>query len=75
MTGAVGATLIVIRNDLESDKFAESVTRAVKSKGPAVPGVPEIAPEPDNVKPGGKVPTATDQVYGVVPPLADKVCA
>ena len=74
ITGGVGAALTVIRNDLVPDRLAASVTFAVKSNGPAVVGVPEIAPAPDKVKPGGKVPVATDQVYGVVPPVADSVC-
>ena len=73
ITGGVGAALTVIRNDLVPDRLAASVTFAVKSNGPAVVGVPEIAPAPDNVKPGGKVPVA-DQVYGAVPPVADKLC-
>ena len=73
--GGVGAAPMLMCKDLEADKFAASVTFAVKSYSPAVVGVPEIAPAPDNAKPGGRVPPAIDQVYGVVPPLADNVCA
>ena len=73
--GGVGAAAIVMRNAFESDRLAESVTLTVKSNPPAVDGVPEIAPVLDIVRPGGNVPAATDQVYGVVPPLADSVCA
>ena len=72
--GGVGAAMIVIRSNFESDRLAASVTFAVKSKGPAVAGVPEIVPAPEIVKPGGKLPAATDQEYGVVPPVADSVC-
>ena len=74
MDGGVGAAVTVMRNGFEADRLAASVTFTVKSNGPAVVGVPVIAPEPDNVKPGGKVPAATDQLYGVIPPLADNVC-
>jgi len=65
---------IVMCSNFESDRLPESDTFAVKSKDPAVAGVPEIAPAPDIVKPGGRLPVATDHVYGVVPPLADSVC-
>ena len=72
--GGVRAATIVMRSNFESDRLAASVTFAVKSKGPAVAGVPEIVPAPDIVKPGGKMPDATDQVYGGVPPVAESVC-
>ena len=68
-----GATIVMF-SSFEADALAESVTFAVKSKEPAVVGVPEIAPAPDIVKPGGKLPEATDQACGVVPPLAASVC-
>jgi hypothetical protein len=73
--GGVGAALIVMCKDFEADRFAASVTFAVKSNSPAVVGVPEIAPAPDSVKPGGRLPPAADHVYGAAPPLADNVCA
>ena len=65
----------MIRSDFEPDRPAESVTFALKSKGPAVVGVPEIAPAADRAKPGGRLPVAIDQTYGGVPPLADRPCA
>ena len=75
ITGGVGATLTIIRNDVKSDKFAASVTLAVKSKAPALVGVPEIDPLLAKASPGGRVPAVTDHVYGVAPPLAVSVCA
>jgi len=41
----------------------------------AAVGVPEIVPlAVSSVKPAGKVPLATDQVYGGVPPAVIKLC-
>jgi hypothetical protein len=51
----------------------ESVTLAAKLNEPAVVGVPEITPELDKVNPVGKAPDEMLQLYGVVPPVADKV--
>ena len=67
-----GAT-IVMRSDFEADRAAESVTVAVKSKMPAVVGVPETTPALDIVKPFGMLAPGLVQVYGVVPLLADSV--
>lgn len=64
-----------MRSGFESDKPAESITFAVKSKDPAAVGDPEIAPAPDSVSPGGSAPAETDQVYGGVPPPVVSVCA
>ena len=48
---------------------AESVTRAVKLNVPVDVGVPLMAPlEALSVRPLGKAPAASDQVYGGVPP-------
>jgi hypothetical protein len=33
-------------------------------------GVPEICPPADRVKPDGRVPESSDQLYGAVPPTA-----
>jgi hypothetical protein len=74
MLGGVGAGLMVICNACEADKLIESVTFAVKLYAPAVVGVPEIAPLPASVSPGGNDPLATDHTYGGVPPLAARVC-
>ena len=48
----------------------ESVTFTVNEEVPAVVGVPLICPELLSVRPAGKLPELTDQLYGVVPPLA-----
>jgi hypothetical protein len=38
---------------------------------PAVAGVPPRTPVLESERPVGKVPEATDHVYGVVPPVAE----
>ena len=53
---------------------AESVTVTVKAEVPDVVGTPLICPVAGfRVRPVGKAPTVTLQVYGVVPPLACSV--
>ena len=53
---------------------AESVTLAVKGKGPVAVGVPVMAPlDAFNCKPPGKAPEMTVQVNGLVPPATCKV--
>ena len=52
----------------------------VKFEVPAVVGIPEIVVvftmlEVPNVRPSGRVPEATDHVYGAVPPDSVRVCA
>lgn len=52
----------------------ESFTWTVNEKLPVWLGVPLIWPvEAFIVRPGGKEPEVTDQVYGAVPPLAVNV--
>lgn len=55
----------------------ESVTVTVKLNGDPVTvvGEPEIVPAELNVRPGGRLPDVTVQVYGAVPPDALKVVA
>ena len=48
----------------------ESLTFTVKEEVPAVVGVPLICPELLKVRPAGREPELSDQLYGVVPPLA-----
>lgn len=48
----------------------ESVTLTVMPNEPDAVGVPEMVPLVDKVRPAGKAPEATLQLYGVVPPLA-----
>jgi len=47
-----------------------SATRAVKLNEPTELGVPLSTPELDSETPDGKLPDATDQLNGAVPPLA-----
>jgi len=49
-----------------------SATRTVKFEVPDAEGVPAML-APDSVNPAGRLPEAIDQVYGAVPPLADRV--
>jgi hypothetical protein len=44
MLNGAAAGLIVNRSGRVADRLAESVTRTVKSKVPAVVGMPEMAP-------------------------------
>jgi hypothetical protein len=53
---------------------ALSVTFTVKLLVPIVPGVPDIVPPADKVKPAGGVPTDTDHEYGGTPPDAPSAC-
>jgi len=48
----------------------ESVTLTVNEDVPVVVGVPLICPELLSVRPAGNEPEVTDQLYGVLPPLA-----
>jgi hypothetical protein len=73
---AVAATEVAaVATEMESGAIAvwslASVTSTVKAELPGTVGVPLMVPvELSSVRPAGKVPDCTDQVYGVVPPLA-----
>jgi hypothetical protein len=54
--------------------LALSVTFTVKLVVPVVPGVPEIVPPADRVKPAGSDPSDTDHEYGGDPPDAPSAC-
>ncbi len=56
-------------------KKCASVTVTGTVQTPAWPGVPEIVPEfSSRFMPDGRTPPGeTDQIYGVVPPVADRV--
>ena len=51
----------------------ESVTWKVTLETPADVGVPEIVPTVESDRPTGREPELTLQLYGVTPPVADKV--
>jgi hypothetical protein len=57
---------------VETDALSVSLT--VKLDEPAEPGVPEITPPADRLRPPGNDPLASDHEYGGVPPVAPKVC-
>ena len=67
----VAAAVIVILKfaDAFSTGELESLTVTVNNEVPVVLGVPLIWPEPLRLKPAGKDPELTDQVYGAVPPV------
>jgi uncharacterized membrane protein len=46
----------------------------VKDAVPAAVGVPAITPAPLKFKPAGSAPLVIDQLYGGVPPVADRLC-
>jgi hypothetical protein len=53
----------------------ESSARTVKAYVPGVVGVPATAPVVlERARPGGRLPAASDQAYGVLPPDAATVC-
>src|SRR5581483_3646685 len=54
--------------------LALSATRTVKANCPAVLAIPAMRPFALKLRPGGKAPPVTLQLYGGWPPLADSVC-
>ena len=73
VTLIVGALMATI-SEAVADCEALSVARTVNVLDPATVGVPEIVPPLDSVNPAGKVPLASDHVYGGVPPDAPSAC-
>jgi hypothetical protein len=51
----------------------ESWTWTPKEKLPFCDGVPEMVPPAESVSPSGKAPEANVQLYGAVPPVAERV--
>jgi hypothetical protein len=49
---------------------AESLASTVNELVPVPVGVPEITPADESVRPDGREPLYSDQVYGDVPPVA-----
>ena len=66
----IGAASIVRLKGLVVAPAAPSTTFTVNVYVPAVAGVPLRIPVPESDRPVGKAPEVTDQVYGVVPPVA-----
>jgi hypothetical protein len=72
----VGAAVIVMESAWSSVSGVpwESVTLTVKLDVPVAEGVPEIVPvELPRDNPAGSEPLITDQLYGVMPPVAARV--
>jgi hypothetical protein len=74
MESAVG--FVISENDFVAvcDGDPLSVTCTVKVAVPGVVGVPLITPALDSVRPCGKIPEESDQVYGAVPFAGASVC-
>ena len=50
-----------------------SATLTVKLEVPVAVGLPEMVPELLKLRPAGRLPEETDQVYGVLPPVAARL--
>ena len=70
--GATGAGLMVRLKSLVENALSLPVTLTVKVAVPVALGVPVMAPAVLRLKPLGRLPDEIIQVYGVVPPLADR---
>jgi hypothetical protein len=71
--GGGAAALIVTEKSFVDEALSAPVTRTVKLELAAVVGVPSRTPVADRLRPTGSVPEDTDQLYGVVPPVAASV--
>ena len=70
-TGATEAAMVIVRLAVAlCTGEVESLTFTVNDEVPAAVGVPLICPELPRVSPAGREPELSDQLYGVVPPLA-----
>ncbi len=70
--GAIVIPQLVVA--VPATEFVESFTWAVNVNGPAVVGVPVIAPvEASRLNPVGRPPDVIENVYGGTPPLATSV--
>jgi hypothetical protein len=65
-----GGALTVTEKSFVDEALLAPVTRTVKLEVAAAVGVPPSTPAEDRVRPAGNVPADTDQLYGVVPPVA-----
>ena len=67
------AGVMVRVNAFVADALFLSVTCTVKLAVPVAVGVPLRTPPLLKLNPAGKLPDASDQLYGVVPPVAANV--
>ena len=70
VTCSAGLTLIVKIPFATLGGCCESATETVNDEGPAVVGVPEMAPVLLSVSPAGRFAEETFQAYGATPPVA-----
>jgi hypothetical protein len=74
VTGGGGAAaLIVTEKSFVDEALSAPVTRTVKLVVPSAVGIPSRTPAADRLRPAGTLPADTDQLYGVVPPVAASV--
>jgi len=73
IVGGGAAALIVTEKSFVDEALSLPATRTVKLEVPAAVGVPLRTPAADKLRPAGGVPEVTDQLYGVVPPVAASV--
>ena len=66
--------LMISESAVVAEPVALSVTFTVKFADPALPGVPDIVPPADRLRPAGNDPPATDHEYGGDPPDAPSGC-
>jgi hypothetical protein len=71
--GGGPAALIVTEKSFVDEALLAPATRIVKLEVPAVVGIPSRTPVADRLRPAGSVPADTDQLYGLVPPVAASV--
>src|SRR5512134_3616853 len=73
IVGATCAAAIAMERARVEERPLLPVTWTVKLDVPTVVGVPLIVPPVDRLSPAGRLPAETDQLYGVVPPVAARV--
>jgi hypothetical protein len=71
--GGGAAASIVTEKSFVEEALLAPATRTVKLEVPVAVGVPLRTPPVDKFSPAGSVPEDTDQLYGVVPPVAASV--
>ena len=72
VTASVGGLITSVRDAVAV--CDEAATRTLNVALPAVVGVPERTPALERLSPAGRVPLASDQPYGGVPPDAPRAC-
>jgi len=74
LTEGGGAAPLIVTSKIRVDEaLSLPATRIVKMEVPVAVGVPLRTPNGDKLRPAGSVPEDTDQLYGVVPPVAASV--